>query len=34
VELVVAELLEQRLELVDVGNALEVPLDLPRVGIA
>ena len=28
------ELLEQQLEAVDVGNALEVPLDLPRVGIA
>ncbi len=33
-QFVVAELLDQRLELGNVGNPLEVPLDLPRVRIA
>jgi hypothetical protein len=33
-QLLVAELLEERLVLIDVGNPLEVPLDLPGVGIA
>jgi len=33
-ELFVRERLEERLELADVGDTLEVPLDLARVGIA
>ena len=33
-QLIVGELFDQRLELVHVGDPLEVPLDLARVGIA
>ena len=33
-QLIVAEFLQQRLELVDIGNPFQVPLDLARVGIA
>ena len=33
-QLIVAEFLHQRLELVDIGNPFQVPLDLARVGIA